>query len=476
MPNPVRLGVGLGLRLTLSLGLGSVGLWAGCSQAENFTQCHMDSDCPAAVGSSSKLYCTADNLCSAGTPAAKLCTDTYPANPPSNAIVIGVLTNIVNGSDGPPVQAFKQAIDEMNALRASTGDRQLSLNLCEISATPADPLKAMKILTHQRGAVAVLGPSSSASVLSIAPEVVASQVPIMSQSASSPAISDLPATGLFFRVVPSDNAQGPVLNNQLPTSTAKFDMITVDDSYGTGLQQAFFRSTTRTPFLSVKYAELGGTQAALSAALVTVANQIITDSPFPDHVIAITNNLAPEVVKDLQNLNINTKILMTDGAKNQELLTLSSTGTTAMKMHLGRITGTAPTVDLANSTSTGAYSQFLSTYQQKWGTSAAVNNYIAYAYDGAYAVGIAIGAAGGNVTPQTVSAMLLRLNNQTDRVTVGATNYLMAKNKLASNTGITLQGTTGNIRFSGHGDRDGGLYEVWSIDTTTNTFKSAPAQ
>ena len=71
--------------------------------------------------------------------------------------------------------------------------------------------------------------------------------------------------------------------------------------------------------------------------------------------------------------------------------------------------------------------------------------------------------------------MLLRFNGQTDRVTVGATGFLMAKNKLAVGSGITLQGATGNIRFTTHGDRETGLYEDWSVDTAANVFKSVPA-
>ena len=461
-----RLAIGLGLTLAASAG--------GCSLGQNFSQCQTDADCPPSA-SGQKLFCTTDNLCTAGTPAEKLCAEVYPPNPPANAIVIGALTNIQQGSDSLPVLAFEQAIDEMNALRVSTGDRQFSLHLCEISATPDDPLKSMKILTRQRGAVAVLGPSSSSYVLSIAPEVVASGVPIVAHSTTSPAISDLPSQGLFFRTAPSDNLQGPILAAQLGTTPTKFDMIIVNDSYGTGLQQSFFKATTKQPTVSVNYAELGGTPASLTQGLQAATSQIVNDSPYPNYVIAITNNFTAQVVQSLQPLNLAAKIVMSDGAKNQTLLNLSVTGTTATKMHLARITGTAPTVDLNNTTGTGAYSQFLSTYQQKWKQSAAVNNYIAYAYDAAYAVGIAIAAAGSNVTPASVSSMLLRFNGQTDRVTVGATGFLMAKNKLAVGSGITLQGTTGNIRFTTHGDRETGLYEVWSIDTAANVFKSVPA-
>lgn len=182
------------------------------------------------------------------------------------------------------------------------------------------------------------------------------------------------------------------------------------------------------------------------------------------------------MVQDLLYLNATSKIVMADAAKNETLLNLLTDASPAMKTHLGRIAGTSATVDVKNSTGTGAYAQLLSTYQQKWKTSATVNNYIAYAYDAAYAVGLAIGAAGNNVTPTSVSAMLLRLNGQTDHITVGATKYNIAKSKLAAGRGITLQGATGSIRFTPHGDRESGLHEVWTIDTAAGIFKSVPAK
>jgi branched-chain amino acid transport system substrate-binding protein len=465
-------------RLGLRLGL-LVATTSGCALGESFSQCQTDADClPLTKPGGSKLYCTTDNLCSVGTPAAKLCTDVYPQNPPANPIVVGVLTNIMGGSDALPVLAFKQAIDEINASRTSTGDRLISLNLCEISATPDDPLKSMKILTRERGAVAVLGPSSSSYVQQIAIEVTASGVPIMSQSSTSPLISGLPGQGLFYRVAPSDTLQGTALVtlfNQQKMTTNKFDMLTLDDSYGNGLQQAFLAAMTRTPGLSVSYTEMSGSASFLAmqaAALQTSANKIIADSPAPDLVVAITNNSTAQVVQDLVNFDSTKPLIMADGAKNQMLLALVTGASASMLANLKRIQGTAPTVDQKNVTGTGAYSNLKTTYMQKWSQDLTQNNYIAYAYDAAYAIGLAIGAAGNDVTAASVSAMLQRLNGQTGNITVGPTAYLVSKNKLAAGGGLTLQGATGNIRFTPHGDRDSGLYEVWSIDTVNNKYTS----
>jgi hypothetical protein len=100
----------------------------GC---QNFNQCTSNADCaPAPDGT--KLYCTPDNLCARGTPSAALCQTTYPANPPANAIIIGALVNTVagTGNDGPRLEAFKLAIDEINPLRSP--NPPLALQICEI--------------------------------------------------------------------------------------------------------------------------------------------------------------------------------------------------------------------------------------------------------------------------------------------------------------------------------------------------------
>jgi branched-chain amino acid transport system substrate-binding protein len=292
-----------------------------------------------------------------------------------------------------------------------------------------------------------------------------SGVPIMSPSATSPLISDLQPASLFFRVAPSDAKQGPLLAKQITPVTAKYAMLYVDDAYGAGLKDAFFKAFPNNKAVAtVAYSEKAGDDTKLMASLQPLfgAGQL-------DYVVAITNELSKDVVSQLRTLpapplNPFTKILMADGAKNENVLGLSNTTDMAIKNHLSRVSGTAPTVDGAN----GLYSAFLSAYSARWmGQDAAASIYNAFSYDATYAIGIALAGAGNDATPARVAEMLLRMNGGQRMISVGTSQYLSAKRQIQSGGGLTLLGTTGSIGFDTHGDRISAIFEKWSINTTT---------
>lgn len=486
----LTLGQAIGLTLALPL--------VGCSLSQNFNQCSADTDCGKDTDGS-KLFCTSDHICARGTPASGLCTEIYPANSPSNAIVVGALVNVAGGNDKQPLEAFKLGIDQVNMRRSP--DPPLALHVCEVSATSADPLKSMEVLARQRNAVAVVGPTSSSKMFLIKDEVIRSGVPVMSPSATSPEISSLgtgegPVNGLFYRVAPADTLQGPVLARQLPVGfNGKLGLIFVNDPYGSGLKDAFLGAAPKQPDITVSYSEPAGapditsTQSAVSQLLAAK----------PDFVVAITNLYSDTVLKALVPLQTTptvSKIIMADGAKNENTLLLANSSSTmapfqytvaAMNNHLARVSGTAPTVDNGGS----AYNAFTNDFKVRWpGEDPSSSIYTAYAYDAIYAVAIAIGAAGSNVTAPQVSAMLSHINKfdpttqkclvdggNANQILVGQSSYLAAKNKVAAGAGLVLQGASGTICFNPHGDRVSGLYESWTINTTAPAkFVSTPTQ
>lgn len=474
----------LAFGLVLGFGFG-FGLPA-CSLNQSFFECNQDSECPT-TSDNKKLFCSSEHLCVIGTPKERLCQEIYPAGSPSDAIVVGVLVNTTTGNDLLPLLSYKMGIDQINARRTAPGERKIALHICEtgsVGASDDDPLKSTKILARERGAVAVLGPNSSRNVFNIAAEIQSSQMPMMSPSATAPDISGLEGNGLFFRVAPSDALQGPILSNQIPTTVTKLGLLYVDDAYGNGLKNAFVNELTKAgrkvPDLTLSYGEKTGTPdflAMQSADLMAKATQL--NNLRPDAVVAITNTFSAEVITALLPLPMSapaTKIYMADGAKNNKSLALiGAAPQPTMNQHLMRITGSAPTVDDLNRTGSGAYPAFKTDFQAVWKMDPSTSIYSAYAYDAVYALGIAIGAAGTEVTRARVSEMLLRFSGMRDKVTVGQSNYLVAKSQLAQAPGLTLQGASGSIRFTGHGDRESGLYEVWGFDVTNRKFTSTPA-
>ncbi|HNN91397.1 MAG TPA: ABC transporter substrate-binding protein [Pseudomonadota bacterium] len=490
----------------LSLGL-SLPLWlSGCTLAQKYTECSSDAECPMVNGQ--KLFCSSDQLCVLGRPKDQLCTEIYPANAPANSIAVGAIAFTEDGNDDLVIKAWKLGIDQVNERRSP--DPPLALHICDVGKDENDAFKSMQLLARERHAVALVGPTTSGRTFAIKDELIRSGIPMMSPSATSPEISALgtqagPVNSLFFRVVPSDSLQGPVLAKQIPVSpTPKVALLYVDDPYGTGLKDAFLAALPGLGLSSpttVKYNEpaAGVDQASINAA----AASILALNPKPDYLVAITNVYTVDVLKALTPLPTSgtptTKIIMADGAKNDNTLKLSGTayGSYNMAMvnaHLARISGTAPTVDTANQTKTGAYQKFVDDYKTRWNQQdPSISIFSAYGYDSIFAVAMAIGAAGADVTPARVSQMLSRINKieaSTGRcladaidtatnnwLVVGKTKYLDAKNKLTMRDQLVLQGATGTICFTPHGDRSAGLYERWSINPTAvpPRFDSVPA-
>lgn len=467
----------LGLSLCAVALLGS----AGC---KDLTECAVDADCQdraSALGQA--LFCS-ENMCVVGSPRGSLCAEVYPANSSSDATVVGVLVNTVTGSDLLRLQAAKLAIDEMNMGLSAAGKPPIALHVCETSATGADMLKSYQVLVNDRNAMAVLGPSGSGNVSLISAEVIHAGVPIMSWSASSRTISDLPGTGLFFRTAPSDLLQGPVLAKQIAPaaiSANSVGMFVVDDSYGTGMRQAVLGANSMiVPKPSLTYKEGVGTDEAAAVKSLSDSLTSLKAQAAPQVLVTISNLFSDKVLTGLVTYGISTtpptQILMSDGAKSSKVLDLLSQGTaaeqTAMKTNLARVVGTAPGVDKANAN--GIYNGFLASFGARWpGVDPRTSAFSAYAYDAAYAVGIAICSA-GEVTPTRVSEFLLHLNNfqSADKVQVGQSSFLNACNRVAASAGLALQGATGVVSFTAHGDREQGLYERWTIDTTNKTFLS----
>ncbi len=470
--------------LRLSLSVCAVLSAAGC---KDLSECVVDSDCQGRAASTSQTLFCSDNMCVVGSPRASLCKEIYPAGSSSNATAVGVLVNTVTGSDQLRLQSVKLAVDEMNTGLSAAGKPPLALHICETSATNADMLKSYQVLVNDRQAVAVIGPSGSGNVSLISAEVIHQGVPIMSWSASSRTISDLPAAGLFFRTVPSDLLQGPVLARQIPAAAVtgnSVGMFVVDDSYGQGMRQAVLGANAAiAPKPSLTYKEGVGTDEPAAVKSLNDTLGILKAQAAPQALVTISNLFSDKLLAGLVGYGTAStpamSVIMADGAKSTKVLDLLSVGTPAeqmaMKTNLGRVIGTAPGVDKLNAN--GIYNGFLAAFGARWPTSdPRTSAFSAYAYDAAYAVGIAICAA-GDVTPARVSEYLLHLNNfqSVDKVQVGQSSFLNACNRIAASAGLALQGATGVVSFTPHGDREQGLYEKWTIDTVNKAFVSTPA-
>ncbi|MCS6912564.1 MAG: ABC transporter substrate-binding protein [Myxococcales bacterium] len=450
------------------LGLLLAMLLAGCTMTFAFDQCGRDEDCPQAMGK--KQFCTSDRICAVGTPVERMCRETFPPSPAANAVPIGAILSL--RADNLSYQALQLGIDEINALSGS-GHRPLVLYLCDVSGTDDDAPKAMKFLARERGVVAVVGPTASGQVISVAAEAEAAQVPLVSPSATAPAIATLPQAGKYvFRVAPSDELQGRVLANLVldASNQPRVGLLFVESVYGKGLQEAFVTAWKAMggPELVGSWSFQEKNEGAVRNAVKHALGTSMTD------VVVISYLDTPLLVRELSGLKTGsngTRIWMADGAKNQFLLDLLREMNPPPDAHFQRIRGTAPTVG-----STGSvYSKFQTAFRAKFGTDPSADAFAAYTYDALYAIAIAIAYGRGSPSGPLVSAGLRRIAGEGMPVGVGQSKFLEAVGKMAMGQQVPLDGASGKIRFNDRGDRMEALFEQWSIDVMMRRFTSVPA-
>src|SRR6185503_4699128 len=90
---------------------------------------------------------------------------------------------------------------------------------CDTGGDTNVALRAFELAVTQYGAVAVVGPNTSAELLALGAEAKARGVAVVSPAASAPTIRDLPDDGLVWRTCGSDDLQAKVLTTLVPATS-----------------------------------------------------------------------------------------------------------------------------------------------------------------------------------------------------------------------------------------------------------------
>jgi len=200
--------------------------------------------------------------------------------------VLVPLTGDLAPFGGPGARAAELARARINAAAQESG---VNLNLTLVTEdTKTDPQGAQEAATklvESDRVAAIAGPWASSETIPVAENVtVEAGVPIVSPSATDPAISELEDEGLVFRTSPSDALQGRVLAEVVGRQIgADKTVVTAsrNDAYGNALVQRFTEA----------WREGGGTVATnvpynpRAASLDSEAGQIVR--PQPDAYVVI---------------------------------------------------------------------------------------------------------------------------------------------------------------------------------------------
>lgn len=161
---------------------------------------------------------------------------------------VGVLVPLTGGLGpygGPGAKAADLAAAQVNA---AAGDSGLSLTLVQ-EDTKSEAQAAQEAATkliESDGVTAIAGPWGTDEVTATAENVtVPAGVPIVSPSATQPAITELDDDGLVFRTPPSDAIQGKVLAQLIGRELGADATVATggrNDSYGTALVAEFTKA------------------------------------------------------------------------------------------------------------------------------------------------------------------------------------------------------------------------------------------
>jgi ABC-type branched-subunit amino acid transport system substrate-binding protein len=140
-------------------------------------------------------------------------------------------------------KAANLAVDEANAALEEAGaDITVALESADSQTEPTAAQSAAKQLISG-GASCLIGPWSSGETVPVGRSVAArEQVPLISPSATSPELTELPDDGYVFRTAPSDALQGQVLADAIEEAEGTDVVVSIggrNDPYGEGIVTEF---------------------------------------------------------------------------------------------------------------------------------------------------------------------------------------------------------------------------------------------
>lgn len=165
--------------------------------------------------------------------------------------------------------AVNLAVGEINAAGGVLGE-PVQVVLLEEGETAADALQSVQTLVQQ-GVDAIIGPTSSTTLLGTLGVAVDNEVLTCSPTASAMALDAFPDNGLLLRTVPSDSLQATALARMVEESGSSNAFVTyLDDAYGRPFADAVEASLRANGTAVLGDAGFAADADAIDAAVATV--------------------------------------------------------------------------------------------------------------------------------------------------------------------------------------------------------------
>ncbi|RMF34037.1 MAG: ABC transporter substrate-binding protein [Alphaproteobacteria bacterium] len=292
--------------------------------------------------------------------------------------------------------------------------------------------------------VAIVGPSCSGATLAMVQSVtIPAGVVNISDSATSPAITNLDDNDLVFRDAPSDAYQGVALAKYVLDSGVKTVAVTYsNDDYNAGLGKEFIKA----------YKEMGGTVAAEQVHEPNKASyrsEVATLGAAKAEALvlfAYYGSSGITIIRNSLETGAYTKFFGADGMVHEEII--NQLGADALK-------DAAFTTSGADDT-TGGWKAYMKVAKE---LEAPTAPYVPNAYDATFLIALAIEKAGAPDRSK-ISAALREVANPPGEIILPG-EWAKAKRLIAEGKDINYEGATGSVDFDEHGDVPG----IYSLNT-----------
>ena len=345
---------------------------------------------------------------------------------------------------GPVIQTGVQlAIDHINAAGGVFG-QDIILVTGDTQVDPTQGVEEARRLVEVEGVHAIIGPLSSTVTLAVSESVTRDAgVPVISPSATSPALSVAEDNGFLFRSTISDAAQGVVL--AALAEDEGYDNVAVmfiNDAYGQGLADAFEAAFSGT----VTKSSYEDGQASYLAELQSVAGdgaQVLVAVGFPTQ--------AQVFIREALENDIFDQFLFVDGTKSQDLVDAIG------GEFLGGSKGTAP--GSGPGTAAAAWeAAYLEVHDEL-----PVLPFVREAYDGTIAIALAAQFAGSTDGTALRDALVRVASPGGVTIISGAASIASGLAAVSNGDDVNYEGVATSLDWDAAGDVTSGFVVIWQF-------------
>src|SRR6266566_5821090 len=396
-----------------------------------------------------------------------LFTPTAAAKPQLRIGVLLSQTGALSQYGPGDTKGAKLAIDQINTAGGVLGQPVLMFVEDDQTDSTAAVAAATKLITVNH-VNAIVGAQFSGGSIPIVSSVAKKNfVPMVSPSATSPALSNLTLTGgYFFRTAPSDALQGVVAANYLfnNLSYRYINLIGRDDSYGRGLVGV----------INTKFTALGGTvnttviinpkATQFSTDLATLFQknpQAVYFAGFPGEGLIVMSNWKAGLST---NSGWDRPWVFSEGLDSQAFM--DQLRDPSVGVDVTKIKGTSPVSPFG-----AIHDTFVTQYKAATTTTATPVLYTDYTYDAVYLIALAAQKA-GSVDGNAIKANLPVIAKGSGTV-IKPGQWSLALSTLNQTGGaVNWEGAAGSEDFDANGDVRGS-YEIWGVNNSFGIYRIA---